>query len=88
MTRAANKVARTVAQMPKNYNIIAGSIFDSSISTVKETIDSDVLVFNRDGHMSVSTLEGAVLTRRKILSRQPERALPCVLYDRKRTRKL
>lgn len=64
MTRAANKVARAVAQMPKNYNIIAGSIFDSSISTVKETIDSDVLVFNRDGHMSVSTLEGAVLTRR------------------------
>lgn len=64
MTRAANKIARSVAQMPKNYNIIAGSIFDSAISTVKETIDSDVLVFNKDGAISVTTKPGAAITRR------------------------
>ncbi len=51
MERAANKVAHTVATMPKNYNILAGSIFESSISTIKETMNSDIVVF--DSHCAI-----------------------------------
>jgi len=57
MERAANKVAHTVAEMPKNYNIIAGSIFESSISTIKDTLRSDIVVFGKNGAVQFSTLE-------------------------------
>ncbi len=57
MERAANKVAHTVANMPKNFNILAGTIFESSISTIKETIKSDIVVFNENGTVQFSTLD-------------------------------
>ncbi len=56
MERAANKVAKTVANMPKNYHILAGTIFDSSISAIKETIKSDIVVYNQDGNIEISTI--------------------------------
>ena len=56
MERAANKVATTVANMPKNYNVIAGSIFESAISTVKETINSDIIIFNGEGIPQSTTI--------------------------------
>lgn len=56
MERAANKVATTVANMPKNYNVIAGSIFESAISTVKETINSDIIIFNGDAVPQSTTI--------------------------------
>ena len=56
MERAANKVAKSVSQMPKNYNIIAGSIFESSISTVKETINSDIIIFDSSGILQSTTM--------------------------------
>lgn len=56
MERAANKVASTVAQMPKNFHFIAGSIFDESLITIKETIKSDVIVFDSNGTVIKTTL--------------------------------
>lgn len=55
MERAANKLACSVAMLPKNYHIIAGNIFGSSISAVKETIRSDVIVINSSGEIETST---------------------------------
>ncbi|MBP3480925.1 MAG: HAMP domain-containing histidine kinase [Clostridia bacterium] len=57
MERAANKIAGTVADMPKNYYIIAGNIFDASISAVKETTRSEVLIYNSSGTLAISTVD-------------------------------
>ncbi len=56
MERAANKVAHTVATMPKNFNILAGSIFESSITTIKDTIKSDIVVYDHNANAQFSTL--------------------------------
>ncbi len=56
MERAANKVASTIADLPKNYAVFAGNIFDASISTVKETIKSEIFVFNQKGEIALTTL--------------------------------
>ena len=56
MERAANKVAHTVAEMPKNFNILAGSIFESSITTIKDTLKSDIIVYNKNGSAQFSTM--------------------------------
>lgn len=70
MERAANKVAKSVAQMPKNYNIIAGSIFESSISTVKETIESDVIIFDSSGTLQSTTVTDSLYSYDDILDRK------------------
>lgn len=56
MERAANKIARMVAIMPKNYYIIAGNIFDSSMSAIKDTINSDIMVFDESGRLELATV--------------------------------
>ncbi len=68
MERAANKVAHTVATMPTNYNIIAGTIFESSISTIKETIKSDIVVFGKNGTVQFSTLDANNKTMGNLIS--------------------
>ncbi len=57
MERAAQKIAGSVASMPKNFHIIAGNIFDSSISAIKETIESDIVVLDKNGTINISTIE-------------------------------
>lgn len=57
MERAANKIAKTVSDMPKNYYILAGNIFGASISAVKETTRSEVLVYDDAGMLEVSTVD-------------------------------
>lgn len=57
MERAANKIANTVADMPKNYYILAGNIFGASISAVKETTRSEVLVYDSNGMLEISTVD-------------------------------
>ncbi len=57
MERAANKIAKTVADMPENYYIIAGNIFGASISAVKETTRSEVLVYNDSGILEIATVD-------------------------------
>ena len=56
MERAANKIARMVAIMPKNYYIVAGNIFDASISAIKDTIASDVIIVDEEGRVELSTI--------------------------------
>lgn len=55
MERAANKVASTVARMPKNYHILAGNIFDGSINAIKETSESDIIVLDEHGNIQITT---------------------------------
>lgn len=57
MERAANKIAKTVADMPKNYYIIAGNIFGTAISAVKETTRSEVLVYDDTGTLEITTVD-------------------------------
>ena len=57
MERAANRISASVAELPKNYHIIAGAFFDSTVSTIKETIDSDVVVFGINGLPQISTIK-------------------------------
>ena len=40
MERAAIKISNLVSELPKNYHIIAGNLFESSVNTVQETIES------------------------------------------------
>lgn len=56
MERAANKIARMVAIMPKNYYIVAGNIFDASISAIKDTIASDVIIVDEEGRVELATI--------------------------------
>lgn len=57
MERAANTIASTVAQMPKNFHFIAGSIFNEALETVKDTIRSEVIVLNENGDLTETTLD-------------------------------
>ena len=56
MERAACKVAGMVADMPPNYRIIAGNLFDTSVTTIKETINSDIVIFNAKGRVEMTTV--------------------------------
>lgn len=56
MERAANKMAHTIAELPKNYSVIAGNIFEASLSSIKETITSEIFVFDKGGNIVISTL--------------------------------
>ena len=58
MERAANKIAKTVATMPKNYHILAGNIFRESIIAVKETTKSEVLIYSSTGMLEITTVGG------------------------------
>lgn len=56
MERAANKVADMFERLPPNYGIIAGNLIEPSILTIKETINSDIVVFGSDGRAAFSTM--------------------------------
>ena len=56
MERAADKVADMFEHLPPNYGIIAGNLIEPSILTIKETINSDIVVFGANGKASFSTL--------------------------------
>ena len=70
MENAANKVASMLKGMPANYNVFVGTVMAGTIDTVKETIDSDVIIINQWGRVVQSTLgdvaislpEGAINT--------------------------
>lgn len=55
MEKAANKVASMLQGMPANYNVFVGTIMSGAIDTVKETIDSDVIIVNQWGRVVQST---------------------------------
>lgn len=50
MERAALKISSLVADLPKNYHIFAGNLFESSVTAVQETIECDVVVFDINGN--------------------------------------
>ncbi len=56
MENAANKVASMLQGMPANYNVFVGTVMEGAIETVKETIDSDVIIINQWGRIVQSTL--------------------------------
>ncbi len=56
MENAANKVASMLQGMPANYNVFVGTVMEGAIETVKETIDSDVIIVNQWGRIVQSTL--------------------------------
>ena len=56
MEKAANKVASMLQGMPANYNVFVGTIMFGAIDTVKETIDSDVIIVNQWGRVVQSTV--------------------------------
>ncbi len=56
MEKAANTVAEMLQGMPANYNAFVGTIMEGSIETVKQTIDSDVIIVNQWGRVVQSTL--------------------------------
>ena len=56
MENAANKVASMLKGMPANYNVFVGTVMAGAIDTVKETIDSDVIIINQWGRVVQSTL--------------------------------
>lgn len=57
MERAANTVAEMLRGMPSNYNVFVGTIMEGSIATVKQTIESDVVIVNQWGAVLQSTLD-------------------------------
>ncbi|MBQ4052442.1 MAG: HAMP domain-containing protein [Clostridia bacterium] len=59
MENAANKVASMLEGMPANYNVFFGTIMSGAIDTVKETIDSDVIIVNQWGRVVQTTLPSA-----------------------------
>ncbi len=62
MERAANKVASSVARLPKNYHIIAGNFFDDTLLAIKETINSDVFVIGNNGTIEITTINSTKVT--------------------------
>lgn len=60
MENAASKVASMLQGMPANYNVFVGTIMEGTIGTVKETIDSDVIIVNQWGRAVQSTLDATV----------------------------
>lgn len=60
MENAASKVASMLQGMPANYNVFVGTIMEGTIGTVKETIDSDVIIVNQWGRPVQSTLDASV----------------------------
>lgn len=61
MENAANKVASMLQGMPANYNVFVGTVMEGAIETVKETIDSDVIIINQWGRIVQSTLPDKVV---------------------------
>ena len=57
MEQAANKMASSFAQLPKNYNIIAGTIFDEAIDSVTEIVNGEILIYNSHALLEITTLE-------------------------------
>ena len=57
MEKAANQVASMLQGMPANYNAFVGTIMEGSIHTVKDTLESDVLIVNQWGRVVQTTLK-------------------------------
>lgn len=57
MDKAAHQIASMLENVPMNYNFFIGTVMEGSIQTVKETIDCDVLIVDRNGHTVQTTLE-------------------------------
>ncbi|MBQ8894953.1 MAG: HAMP domain-containing histidine kinase [Clostridia bacterium] len=60
MEKAANQVATMLQGMPANYNVFVGTIMEGSIYTIKQTIESDVLILNQWGRVVQSTLDDQI----------------------------
>ena len=58
MEKAADQVASMLQGMPANYNAFVGTIMDGSIRTIRETLESDVLIVNQWGRVVQTTLDG------------------------------
>ncbi len=56
MEKAASTVAEMLEGMPANYNAFVGTIMEGSISAIKQTINSDVVIVNQWGRVVQSTL--------------------------------
>ncbi len=61
MEKAANTVASMLQGMPANYNAFVGTIMEGTIATVKQTIESDVVIVNQWGRVVQSTFEKGVV---------------------------
>ncbi len=57
MERAAQQVASMLEGVPMNYNALVGSVMEGSIETVKETIESDVVIINHRAEIVQSTIK-------------------------------
>jgi len=55
MERAAQQIASMLEGVPMNYNALVGSVMEGSIETVKETIESDVIIINHRAEIVQST---------------------------------
>ena len=58
MENAAQQMASMLQGMPSNYNALVGTVMEGSIETVKQTLDSDVVIINRRAEVMQSTFEG------------------------------
>lgn len=58
MENAAQQVASMLQGMPSNYNALVGTVMEGSIETVKQTLDSDVVIINRRAEVMQSTFKG------------------------------
>ncbi len=57
MERAAQKVASMLEGVPMNYHALIGTVMEGAIGTVKETIDSDVVIINQRAEVVQSTID-------------------------------
>lgn len=57
MERAAVKISKTVANLPTNYMLIAGKMFDTSLSAVKEITKGEVLIYDAGGNFRRSAMQ-------------------------------
>ena len=56
MEKAALQVAEMLQAIPENYNMFVGKMILGNISTIKKTVDCDVLIVNAGGQVIRSTL--------------------------------
>ena len=63
MERAAIKIAGTVAHMPTNYTLIAGKMFDTTLSAVKEITKGEVLIYDGYGILRKSAGQSVDMSR-------------------------
>lgn len=57
MESAALKLAGVYSEMPKNYEFLSGAIIESSVSVIKDTLNADVFMVEKNGKVRFSTLD-------------------------------